>query len=273
MATATNKVEERLKTWFGQCLYVADTESLTKFVLYHLGSKTKDEIWEEEYEQDAIGADDYARIILLEAEADAESVSGLQSYALGAFYGRRKSPSRKHRFRIQGTDDLDVSHEHSETGDSTGLVKQAHRHLEATMKIALGSVEGAMRRQDRQLALQEMRLERAENRHIEVIKLQEELLSQRQERELETLRAMNREKHIDDIVGTVKMGMPILINRVGGKKLLPETTTPKEMALNAFFDTIDPEQLTKLVSSDILSKSQLMVIMTLINDRVKDAAE
>ena len=266
MSTAAT-VEERVERWFAQILFAEDNGELAKVVLYHVGKKL-DPIWEEEHEEGTSAAD-YTRMVVLEAESDAESMGGIQKYSLQSFHGKRKTSTRKMRFRIAGGEDLDAEGEMSESG-ATGLVKQSHRHIEATMKVALGSVEVMMRRQDRALQRAEERAEKAEDRHFELIKLQEELLSRRQERELEIIRAHNSEKRIDEALETVKLLGPSIVNRISGKNLLPENTSPAENAINAFIESIEPEQMEKLATGGILKPAQMIAIMELINNRIKE---
>jgi len=265
-------VEERIERWFAQVLYTGDDKhgDLHRIALFHIG-KRLDEIWGEEYEEGTSPAD-YTRLVLLEAESDAESMGGLQKYSLQAFHGKRKTATRKMRFRLAGGEDLEAEGEMTEAG-ATGLVKQSHRHIEATMKVALGTVEAMMRRQERAIARAEARAEKAEDRHFEMLKLQEDLLSLRQERELEMLKAQNMEKRIDEGLETVKLLAPAVVNRISGKQLLPENASPGEQSLNAFIESLEPEQMEKLATANILKPPQMIAIMELINSRLdKDKA-
>lgn len=272
--TNTDPVTQRVATWFAQVIHStreSDKGDLATIKLFHVGPKKLDELWSEDFES-GYSPEDYARLIILEAESDAESMGGLQTYSLHAFYGRRKSAGRKCRFRIQGTEDLLSVDETSEGANAEGLLKQAYRHLEVTTKVALGSVEGMMRRMDRQLERSESRADALSDRHFAVLKLQEDLISQRQERELESLQAANKEKRLDEAVDAGKVLLPAIINRLAGKNVLP-AANGNDLAIAALLDSVDAEQVSKIMDGDIFKPAQLAALMELIQSRAKASDE
>ena len=94
-----------------------------------------------------------------------------------------------------------------------------------------------------------------QNEHIEKLladrretfEITEDLKSQKHERELMSLETENREKRYADMFEKASLLLPAVVNRVSGKKLLPETVSPMQDMLKGLAESLTPEQLTKIM--------------------------
>lgn len=190
---------------------------------------------------------------------DAEGLaSGLQKYAiLAEREGGEKYPGRC-LFAIAGSDDMEEGLD-SEPANANGLVRQLMRHLEVvqrTAQMGTGHIIQMQARTIEQLAEQNQKMQ---SKHLEVIDNLEQLKSEQFAREIEAKREEVKMNVIKDMASKVQTLLPLVVNKLGGKKLLPEKTTSGEQMVMGLMESLKPEQMEKI--AEVLSPEQMTVIM------------
>lgn len=264
----------KIEKWLRRQIYGRKLERCEKIELRHLAiGKHKGE----EVQSYAIEARveerelvELAEQIDSHAQEDANGMGALQRYVLLAYFKEDESSHGRFVFRKSAEkDDEDGDSFDSEPPTKQGLVAQQMRHNEIIMRnsnFTMGQMLSMLKEQNRELQ-DENRTLRQERR--EQIETYEKLLSLQHERELETKRHEFMLKAKEQMFEKIALLAPAIVNRMMGKKVLPEKTTPESMALKALMDTITPEQMQKM--NEVFTPDQLISILNLYeSNRGKD---
>jgi len=265
----------RLESWLRNQLFSNRTEgSCIKLALRHVGERgVKDsgsELWARQFENGASIPDDSILEIVSDIETasfdDCEGLGGANKYAVLAYFQHSKSPLGRFPFRLQAADSDED--EVIESPTKQGLLGQLMRHNEAHARahmFATNQVLGIMSRTIEQLASQNEHLHTERRKGIEVT---EDLMSQRHERELMSLEAENKSKQVQAMFEKANILLPALVNRIAGKKILPEETGPVGDMLKAFAESLDAQQMAHIMKA--LRPEQQIAIVEFLQSTQKD---
>src|SRR5205085_9345038 len=123
---------------------------------------------------------------------------------------------------------------------------QTMRHLEISARTHDTVVANIFAMQSQMLRENDERIAHLESRHWETVIAAEQLVSDHHRRELENKAADQKAEATREILGTVLQLMPTAVNKIAGKALLPEKTSPALVGLRALVGTLKPEQLEAL---------------------------
>ena len=238
----------KLKTWMEKQLWNTREEGpVVKLVVRHLdagGRAGKIEVWSQEipHEADSVTIDegelpDIVQEIQMAAFDDAEGMAaGLQRYQVLSYVKHKPHAHSRFTFTMSGgNDDVDDTGV-SEPATTKGHLAQLMRHTEALMRTTVMSTNQNMAMLTRTVASQ--------NDHIELV---EDLKSQQHDRNLKTIQMENQEKRYAEMFDKATLLLPAVVNRVAGKKLLPENVSPMQDMLKNLAESLTEEQLAKIL--------------------------
>jgi len=261
----------KVKQWIERQLWDdRDEGPATKFVLKHLDSNGRAgriEIWSKAIEHNAkcvIMPEDEIPDLINEIGSasfdDAEGMAaGLQRYQLLCFVKHKPHAHSRFTFSTSaGTDDVDDTGV-SEPATHKGLLGQMMRHNEALMRTTVMSSNQTLGMLARTVANQGEHIEKLLKDRREGFETMEDLKSQRHDRELSTIEATNREERYQAMFEKAQLLLPALVNRVSGKKLLPESTTPMEEMLKTLAESFTEAQISAIMPT--LKPEQQVVLV------------
>lgn len=261
-----DKVETQVEKWLSKMhLKPPGNADLSRVRLVHLGTKAS-ELWETSIDDD-FNAKTMAFEIVSQAAEDAEGMGGFQKYKVEGFFGASKKAGRIKRFALDAREDI-VDDEFSEPATSKGILTQMMRHNEVLMRSSAGSMNAVVTSLMKQNAVLTNRLLTMEEKYSEMITVRERLLTEETEREVIRVQSVSAEKRKDEMLESIKLLLPSVIEKVGGKMLpsgengeKPDLTKAKVAMLAK---SIKPEQLSAL--SSVFSQAQLIALMELMKD-------
>lgn len=196
------------------------------------------------------------------ATTDAEGLGELQRYSVCAYYkGNEDEVKSRFSFRIHIAKDEDDSSGLSESPDSKGLTSQMMRHTEAMMRSSTIANAETARILLRTVERQAETIETLSGKHIAMLETMEEVMGAKDERELKKLELVAKMKRDEAIIDKLNVLLPAVVNRLGGKKLLPEKATPSEMMVGQLLGSLTPDQFQTL--SGTFRPDQMMIVMEL----------
>lgn len=248
---------EKLKDWLSRQFYGADSEvgPCCKLVCRHLESKAGDvfQIMVPNNELVVKVDDDELEIMVNQIEGsvleDAEGIGGVQKYRLLAYHTKAARPVARFTFRMTGADLDEYEDNFTEGASAKGHMGQMMRHNEALMRIAVMGANQALGIQNRTIARQAEQVERLLTQRMQEFELIEDLRSQQHERDLATKAEENKQVRYQELFEKGKVLLPVLANRIAGRRLLPEEADPMVETLRSFAETLSPAQI-----SDIMPK-------------------
>lgn len=176
---------------------------------------------------------------------DATGMGGVQRYQVIPLFGG-KAKGRL-MIRVEGYSDGEFDEFDSEGPSNRGLVAQQMRHNEALIKSSHAAFGGIMTQMQRLLMSQSQHIEKLLEQRMEDFKAIEEAQSAKHEREMEMLQLAGKEERNAKLFEQGSLLLPAIVNRIGGKKLLPEKATPEMTMLKGFVESVTPEQFNKLL--------------------------
>jgi hypothetical protein len=263
---------KKLDGWIRRQLFVAtDYGQCTSFVISHVSlSKAGNVVGKVPVRPD-IGTDEIDPIISeidLIVNTDVEGVGGFQKYMVQPTF--EKSDRMHGRFVIKASeereDNVDSSLD-SEPPNKAGITSQLMRHLEAVQKTATAGTGNVIMMQNRIIDRQSEQIEIMQSKHLEMIELIENLKSHKHQRELETWEAQSKNENRKEVMDKILLLLPNVVNKLGGRQLLPEKTTPGEQMLAGLLQSLKPEQVGALQS--VLNPEQQMQLFSLYENMRK----
>ncbi len=259
--------DKRLDAWLCKQLFsTADTGPVEKIVVRHLsvgnsGQEIESIDCPANINEETIRTlkEDITQLI----EGDADGLPGdVQSYMVQVW--RKDKPRGRITIRIMG-ELADSNGYDSEPANKTGHLAQLMRHNEVIiMNMVKGQsqVQYAMGRMIERLIGQN---ESMEQHRLDNLELTEALLTNKHERELDLLAEERKDKNSAELISSVKLLGPALVNRLSknkdGESLLPESDTPNELAVKALLDSLTDEQKTSFLGT--LGPTQKVALMEL----------
>ena len=174
---------------------------------------------------------------------DCEDLGGVQRYALLPYYG--KAQRNRLIFRMAGEEKDDDAFD-SEPANKIGLIAQLMRHNEAIMRSSLGATNNVINQYARTVATLASQNEALNAKHVESMVLMEDLTVQKHERQLQNRREDFQLGMKQEIFKDGKTLLPLVVNRLVGKKVLPENVDAKTMAMKGLMESLRPEQIGKV---------------------------
>src|SRR6267154_3956315 len=130
----------------------------------------------------------------------------------------------------------------SEPPTEKGLLTQTMRHLEISERTHATVVANIFAMQSRMLREKDERISHLEERHWDTVIAAEQLVSDHHRRQLETKAADQKAEAMREVLGTFLQLAPTAVNRIAGRMVLPEKTSPALVGLRALVGTLKPEQ-------------------------------
>lgn len=221
--------------------------------------------------------EDLASEIVDYAAKDASSYPTPNRYVLVAYFAgddykfRRRSPT----FLMRGLDFQSDNHvgpddvSESEPATSKGLLTQLMRHSEALARTLVGSQANLLQMYREELHSARAQSVRAQEMHVELIGLLEEVHSEKHQRELEAKKEERFGDMQKEIFEDTRALLPAVVNKLGGRKVLPEKSTPKDEAIMRLMGSLDENQRDQI--AQVLRPAQLATLMTLFESALESA--
>ena len=156
----------------------------------------------------------------------------------------------------------------SEPPTERGLLTQTMRHLEISERTHATVVANIFAMQSRMLREKDERISHLEARHWETVIAAEQLVSDHHRRQLENRAADQKAEAMREVLGTFLQLAPTAVNKLAGKAMLPEKTSPALVGLRALVGTLKPEQLEAL--KFVLTPAQLETFTEIVGSEVAD---
>ena len=218
--------------------------------------------------------DEIVREVIETVTTETENLGGVQKFACYSFFDKSEEPVNRHVLRVAAESNPGEEKSlDSEGPDNAGLVSQSMRHTEAFARLATAGSTAQVNTLLKMVEKQGAMIDALMTDKLENMKIVNELLDKRMERELEMEKVKTREKAIEAGIESAKLLAPVILNKVVGKKLLPEADNGLAKLGYQFFKSISasPEQLAKIVGS--LNQQQQIALMELIESFERAAAE
>jgi hypothetical protein len=195
------------------------------------------------------------------AEAVALS-SGVQRYAIQALFEGDDKPHGRTIITAAGTDTDDGALD-TEGPDGEGLVTQA---MAQTRFFAQAFGRSSVQQiHTLQTSVDKLTKENEELRaeRLKTLRTVEEIMTARHERELEIMRETAKHKVLQETADKIGLLIPVAINHIAGRKLLPENA-PERMMVQAFAQRLTPEKLQRLASSGAFDEAELVAFLNIM---------
>jgi len=261
---------DRIRKWLSRTL---EGDSIDRLLIRHdtgaeVATMRGDEGGPFEHSDGAI--DELATAIADRVLEDAIGLGSVQRYVVIAYgldkvIGRltlRENADASGAGRLPG-DPLD-----SEPPTEKGLLTQTMRHLEISERTHATVVANIFAMQTRMLHEKDERIAHLEERHWETVIAAEQLVSDHHRRQLENRAADQKAEAMREVLGTFLQLAPTAVNKLAGRRVLPEKTSPALVGLRALVGTLKPEQLEAL--KFVLSPAQLENFTEIITSEVAD---
>jgi len=190
--------------------------------------------------------------------------SGIQKYLLLPYFADREKPLGRFvlRIRIEDEDEEEGDELGSEGPSIRGIASQQMRHNEALMRTHTVGTGQIISQQARIIQRQQDQIEVMQAKHIELMVTLEQLITGRHERDLESRRLDFSLKNKQEMVSRLMLLAPNVINRLGGKKMLPEKTTPVEQMIRGLLEGLDKDRMMKIMDAGIFNQDEIMTLLS-----------
>lgn len=258
-----------LKMFISRCMFgnPEETGKVKRFVITHLTKTSKLNGDVGFFPVDTESTVDDVDTIINEIEtmvnADADGFSKEeQRYIIRPTYSNVNfESSHRHIIRVQPVrepSDTDVEEESSAVSSDTtnAMVSTAlMRHNENLMRLTVGqptlllgqAQKVISRQQDTIDELHDKLFKHAEER-LKTFALMEDLLTRRHIRELASAESAQKMQLAEEALAQVKLLAPMVVNKLAGKSVLPQATTPTEMIAKEWMKTLTKEQFEAMLA-------------------------
>ncbi len=261
---------DRIHKWLARTL---EGDGVDRLVIRHdTGAEVATMRGEEggPFESKDTTVDELAAAIAERALEDAIGLGGVQRYIVTA-YGLEKVIAR-----LTLRENADASGAGRQPGDpidsepptEKGLLTQTMRHLEISERTHATVVANIFAMQSRMLREKDERIAHLEERHWETVIAAEQLVSDHHRRQLENRAADQKAEAMREVLGTFLQLAPTAINKLAGRRVLPEKTSPALVGLRALVGTLKAEQLEAL--KFVLTPAQLENFTEIVTSEVAD---
>jgi hypothetical protein len=179
------------------------------------------------------------------AQVECDQMGGTNRYYLSAEYGKRRVVSERSivfALRSDNADNVEATDKPSEKG----VLALCLRHMAENQKAIIAlATQGRQSQQDFTELLLGLHVRVLEEHHKQVV-YTEELASNVHARKLESKRQEAHENAINELVGSVKPMIPMLLGRITGKP--GDAPDPVVHAMRQWVSTLPPGTLTSIVA-------------------------
>ncbi len=259
-------VRNKLERWMRHQILVADDEKgrCKKLIVRHVsGGKASSELGsipvpkkmeDEQWFNEACSA------IENMVYDDAEGLGGVQTYVVFAYFELRSDkPGGRFTIRETSSGDVDPEDIESEPPTKTGVLTQMMRHTEAATRMSLMSASQVMNTMRSTIARQADQIEKLIVERHAGFEIMERLKSQDLERRMLVEHEEKDTKFKQDVLDKITPLVPVLINRLTGRKMLPEKKTAIEGMAQGLIESMTPEQMDKLQS--VFTPAQMVSLL------------
>jgi hypothetical protein len=268
LATRDSANYERIRVWL---LRTLEADPIDRLVIRHdTGAEVA--TLREPFVSPGDGLDELGASIADRIFEDALGLGGMQRYIVTAYVADRTIArlTVRENADASGAGRLPGDPVDSEPPTERGLLTQTMRHLEISERTHATVVANIFAMQAKMLREKDERIAHLESRHWETVIAAEQLVSDHHRRELENKAADQKAEATREILGTVLQLMPTAINKLTGKAILPEKTSPALVGLRALVGTLKSEQLEAL--KFVLTAPQLETLTEIVASEVADEA-
>ena len=178
------------------------------------------------------------------AQRDANDFEGgVQKYALFAYYSDDPNYVPRKIFRVAADDEVTRDLSPSEPPTEKGLVSQVMRHLEAVMRTSTVSTGVVIENMTRQLRDHQEAKKVTDKQTIDLMLLVQANINEAHRRRLDERKEEMEMGIKEGLFEQLKVAVPIILNRISGKPLLPEQDK-SFMLMAALLENLRPEQQT-----------------------------
>lgn len=273
-----------LRAWLHRQLYLTDDDlgPCTKIVCRHVsqgdGRKNTGEVFridiphsEQNVSLDDGGLDDVVMQVESQAQSDAEGLGGVQQYAVYAHYAKQKQPGSRFVFRLEGSD-MDIYAEGMESEPATGRghLSQMMRHNEQFARIAVIGANQTINSLLRQNSRQSDQIEKLIDQKFETFEMMEKLKSREKERELMEMDYQLGEERKQAMFDKVNLLIPVVVNRIAGRKILAESISATEELFKTWCETLTAIQIQEMMPK--LTPDQQLAFFSFM-ERIAEGSE
>ena len=261
---------DRIRRWLSRTL---EGDAVDRLVVRHdTGAEVATMRGEEggSFESKDGPVDELASSIAERVLEDAIGLGGVQRYIVTA-YGLEKVIGRltlRENADASGAGRLPGDPIDSEPATERGLLTQTMRHLEISERTHATVVANIFAMQSKMLREKDERITHLEERHWETVIAAEQLVSDHHRRQLENRAADQKAEAMRDVLGTFLQLAPTAVNKLAGKAILPEKTSPALVGLRALVGALKPEQLEAM--KFVLTPAQLETFTEIVGAEVAD---
>ncbi len=194
-------------------------------------------------------------------ELDVEGFGNLQSYVLVPQANGKPRNRGRLVLRVAPGENVDSENLDSEPANRQGLTAQLMRHLEGTNKTMALGMGQTLTIQARMLDTQAQLIDHLMSKHVELVTTVEDALSMKHEREMQLEGEKIKQERQREIVQKLDLILPVAINRLAGKNVIPMKNGPQKMLLNSVLGSLTQEQMSKLV--EVLKPEQTQALLEL----------
>lgn len=207
------------------------------------------------------------------ANDDAEGLGNIQSYVIASYFTAVPDKIRERMsFRLMVQSEDDDAIDQTEAPTERGIVQQLMRHNEANARVMTMGMAEVVRQQNRMIERLASQNDSLMDKHFNVLDLYEKLMTVESSREIEKMKVTSKIAREDQMVEKIMLLAPAVVNRLGGKKMLPEAATPAEMMVMNFVKSLRPEQMSKVMET-LDPEQQLQVVELIQTQQARDEAD
>ena len=188
--------------------------------------------------------------------------SGVQRYAVQALFEGDDKPHGRTIITAAGKD-VDDGALDTEGPDGEGLVTQSMAQTRFFASAVIRTSSQQLLSLERQVDKLTKENEQLRTERLKSIRIFEELQTARHERELEVMRETSKARAIDQTVEKLGLLLPVAINKIAGRNILPENA-PERMMVQAFAQRLTPEKLQRLATSGAFDDAELVAFLSII---------
>lgn len=191
---------------------------------------------------------------------DAEGLGGVQTYVILPFFENRPDkPGSRFTIRESAGDGIDSDDVESEPPTKSGVLTQMMRHTEAATRMSLMSSTQIMTILRNTVSRQAETIEKLVAEKMATIDLMERMRSEELERRLLVENTEREAKNKAELMDKIGMLVPVVINRLAGKSVVPGGTSPMEGLIKGLIESMQPDQIEKL--QGVLTPTQMVSLM------------
>jgi len=229
---------------------------LYKVTLRHVTAAGADRAlkgWPVDPDPSAINIESLAQEILHFSQRDANGWGGEQRYLVDAYFGGDPNPrERTPVFSVRSeTNSLTMtregSYQPSEPASAEGIIAQQMRLTDSFGHILSQTVGGMLDLLHQENKSLRRQVEHSQDLHASLMLERERLLDGRAQRELEERREEIKIKQVERAGDLIAPLIPTIVNKMAGKKVLPEKTIPAWETAKQFMGSLDKEQVEMFI--------------------------